>query len=131
MGDINEYILSKKINNFATKIGIRDLITDIHGSMVPGTTRSNKKQEAIDWIWGSQGITIYQVGYLPFHFGPKSDHRLLWIKIPLLVSFGDKIPPLRSPAATRLRLHRPRGKNTYQNLGHLPDKGTYSRDSEN
>ena len=80
MGDINEYILSKKISNFATKLGLRELITDRHGSLGPGTTRANKKQQAIDWIWVSQGVTISQGGYLPFHFSPKSNHRLLWIK---------------------------------------------------
>ena len=39
MGNINEYILSKEIRNFSTKLGIRELITDRHGSEGPGTTR--------------------------------------------------------------------------------------------
>ena len=52
MGDINKFILSKKISNFATKLGLRELITDRHGSMGPGTTGANKKQQAIEGIWG-------------------------------------------------------------------------------
>ena len=43
LGDINEYILSKKMRNFATKLGLRDLITYRHGSMGPGIKRANKK----------------------------------------------------------------------------------------
>ena len=45
MGDMNEYILSKKIRKFTTKIGLRELITDIHGSMKPGTTRAKKNRQ--------------------------------------------------------------------------------------
>ena len=100
--------------------------------MGPGTTISNKKKQSIYDIWGLQGIVISQGGYTPFHFGPKSDHRLLWIKIPHLVAFGDKYSPLRSTVARRLRIHHPRGqKNTYKNLGNSQDKGTQSRDFKN
>ena len=66
MGDINDYILGKKIRNFATKLGLRELITDRNGSEVPGTTRANKKQQEIYGIWVSQGIIISQGGYLPY-----------------------------------------------------------------
>ena len=65
MGDINKYILSRKIRPFTFKLIILELITDIHISMVPDTTRSNKKQQEIYGIWGSQGIYISQVGYPP------------------------------------------------------------------
>ena len=78
--------------------------------MGPGTTIANKMKQAIYGIWGSQGIIISQVGYFPYHFGPKSDQRLLWIKTPHLVAFGEKKPPLRSPEARRLILHYPRGQ---------------------
>ena len=59
--------------------------------MGPGTTRANIKEKTIDRIWGSQEIAISQGGYPPpFHFGPKLDHKTLWIKIPHLVAFGEK-----------------------------------------
>ena len=58
-------------------------------------------------------MIIYQGGYLPYHSGPKSDHILVCIKIPHLVAFGNKNPPLRSPSARRLRLHNPRGMKNY------------------
>ena len=130
MGDINKYVLSKKIRNSATKLGIRELITDRYGSMGSGTTISNKKKQAIYGIWGSKGIKIFQGGYIPFHFGTKSYHRLFWIKITHLVAFGDKNPPLRSTAARRLRLHHQRVQKIYQNSGISQDKGIYFRDSE-
>ena len=69
-----------------------------------------KKKQAIEGIWVSHGITISQGGYPPYHFGPKSYHRLMWIKIPHLVAFGGGNPPLGSPAARRLILHHPRGQ---------------------
>ena len=43
MGDINDYIISRKIENFATKLGQIELITERHGSERPETTRANKK----------------------------------------------------------------------------------------
>ena len=58
MGDINKYIQSKKISNFATKLGPRKLITDRHGPEGPGTTGDKKKKQAIDGIWVSTEITI-------------------------------------------------------------------------
>ena len=56
-------------------------------------TQEEKKKQTIDGIWGSKGIKIYQGGYLPYQFGPKSDHIILSIKIPHLVAFGEKNHP--------------------------------------
>ena len=41
----------KKNRNFATKLGLRELITDRRGSYGPGITRYNKKQQSIYGIW--------------------------------------------------------------------------------
>ena len=68
------------------------MITSKHGGHRPVTTRSNKKGQAIGGIWVSQGIIIYQGGYLPFNDGPKSDHRLLWINISYKIAFGKTKP---------------------------------------
>ena len=74
-------------------------------------TKSGKK---IDGMW------VFQGGYLPFHFGPKSDHRLLCIKIPQSVSFGDKTLPYRTSSKRRIRIRHPRGQINYSsNLIHL------------
>ena len=81
MVDINEYILSQNIRRFMANLGLIEMITNNHRVQGPGTTISDKNGQAIDGIWSSQGIIISQGLYLPFQEGPKSDHRLLWIKI--------------------------------------------------
>ena len=73
IGDMNKYILSYKVRTFFTKLGLYRLIINRHGSVGPDTTRTNKKRQAIDGIWGSQGIYIMKGGYLPLYFGEKSD----------------------------------------------------------
>ena len=67
---------------------------DKHGRQGPATTIPNNKGQADDSIKSSQGIIIYQGGYLPFHEGPKSNHRLLWIKISHGNYFGKTSPPI-------------------------------------
>ena len=81
MGDINEYISSQKIRRFMANLGIKEMTNNKHGGQGTGTSIPNNKCQAFDGIWHSQGIIISQGGYPPFHNGPKSDHRLLWIKI--------------------------------------------------
>ena len=49
--------------------------------MGSANARTNKNVQEIDGIRGSQVISITQGGYLPFQYGPTSDHRILWIKI--------------------------------------------------
>ena len=64
------------------KLGLIELITYKHESESPGSTRSNKKNNAIDDIWGSPGLATTSCGYLPVNYGLKSDHRLIWVKYP-------------------------------------------------
>ena len=47
MGDIKEYILSKKIRSFVAKLGIIELITDRHVLMVTATKRAFKSDVEI------------------------------------------------------------------------------------
>ena len=81
--------------------------------MGPTTTRYNKKGQSFDGVWGSKVISITQSGYLHFHYGPKPDHRLLWIKIQHSVSFGYTITNFRAPSARKLRIHHPIGQRKY------------------
>ena len=113
LGDLNEYINSRRIRSFFSNLGLRELILERHGTNGPATTRSNTSQQAIDGIWATHGINISTGGYLPFHNGPKSDHRILWIKVPMITAFGGYSPPTRVPAERRLRLHHPRIQNKY------------------
>ena len=97
MGDINEYILSHNIIIFMANLRLLETINNKYGGQGTGTTRSNKKGRAIDGIWASKGIIISQGGYLPFHNGPKSDHRLLWINISHEIAFRENKAPYRAP----------------------------------
>ena len=89
------------------------MFTKQHGRYGPMTKISNKKGQAINGIWASQGIIISQVGYLPFQYGHKSDHRILCIKISHDIAFGENKAPYRSPAARRLRLDHIRYQKKY------------------
>ena len=55
MGNINEYILSKRIRNFTAKLGIQELITDRHGYLGLGNT-GEKNASCNRW---NMGITGY------------------------------------------------------------------------
>ena len=81
MGDFNDYIISHRSRQYFSKLGIRELYTDQHGSEGPGSTISNRKNNAIDGIWVSPGPATTSCGYLPVKYGLKSDHRLIWVKI--------------------------------------------------
>ena len=94
-------------------LGLTEMITNKYGGQGPGITRSHKKGQEIDGIWASQGIIISQGGYLPFHDVPKSDHRLLWIKISHEITFGENKAPYRAPSARRLRLDHIRDQKKY------------------
>ena len=113
MGDFNEYIISHRCSQYLSKLGIRELITDKHGSEGPCSTRSNKNNNAIDGIWGSPGLATTSCGYLPVNYGLKSDHRLIWVKISLANSLGDKTLPPTTPSARKLRLHHLAGQQKY------------------
>ena len=89
------------------------MITNKHGGQEKGTKISNKKGQVTDGIWASRVIIIYHEGYLPFHYVPKSDHRLLWINISHEITFGENKAPYRAPAARRLILDHIRDQNKY------------------
>ena len=121
MADMNEHVLGRGLRKFFTQLGMRELILDKHGAG-PATTRSNNSDRAIDGIWGTAGVAINAGGYLPFYSGPKSDHRILWIKVSYQVAFGSLSPPSRSIATRRLLLRDKRSVRTYlSNLAAFAD----------
>ena len=56
---------------------LKEMTTNKYGGQGPSTKRPNNKGQAIDGIWASQGIIISQGGYIPFHGGTMSDHRII------------------------------------------------------
>ena len=112
-------IFSATTFKYFSNLGIRELVTDKHGSEGPGSTRSNINNNAIDFIWGSPGLTTTYFGYLPVYYGLKSDHRLIWVKISLANALGYKTLPLKTPSACKLCLRHPTGQHKYiSNLRH-------------
>ena len=89
MGYFNEYILRQISRQFFAKIGLREIITEKYGTEGPGTTRSNKRNNVIDGIWGSPGLSTTSCGY-PVHYAITSYHILIWVKICLYSNLGYK-----------------------------------------
>eukprot|EP00957_Ditylum_brightwellii_P118020 9001148-Ditylum_brightwellii.AAC.1 len=94
---------------------MRELITEKHGVEKCATTKGNKLRKAVDGIWGTLGVQIDAKGYLPFHTGFQSDHRLLWIRVSLAHIFGHTECAMRRPAARSLRMDDTRGQKIYNN----------------
>ena len=68
----------------------------------------------IDGMFISDNITHFQLGYLPFGYGPSgSDHRCIWMDITFCQAFGNKLPPLIKPQARRLKVLDPKIRNKY------------------
>ena len=58
-------------------------------------------------------MNITKYGYFPFRVGIRSDHRLLWIKIPYEYIFGSETPSTRRPIALNLRMNNPVSQGKY------------------
>ena len=89
MRDFNVYILGHRSHQYFYKIGLRELITNKHGSEGPVSTIPNRNNNAIDGIWGYPGLYNTSCGYLPVNYGFKSYHRLICVKISQANVLGD------------------------------------------
>eukprot|EP00957_Ditylum_brightwellii_P187111 14251546-Ditylum_brightwellii.AAC.1 len=76
------------------------------------TIQGNKSKRLVDGIWGTMGIKIEEGGYLLFHEGIKSDHRLLWIRIQLAYVFGHPEAAMPNPCARKLRMDHKKGQKS-------------------
>ena len=90
LGDFNDYILSHRSRHYFSNLELIELITDKHGPEGPGSTRSYKSNNSIDGIWGSPGLVKTCCVYILFNYGLKLDHTLVWVKIHLGNTLGDK-----------------------------------------
>ena len=121
MGEFNEYILSHRSRQYFSKLGLREIITDKHGYEGPGSNRSNKKNNAIDGIWGSPGLATTSCGYLTVNYGLKSDHRLILVKISLANALVEKTIPSKTPSSCKLCLHHLVGQQkNISKIRHIP-----------
>ena len=98
------------MEGYFAKIGLRELIKEKHSKKGPATTRKKQNHEAFDVIWGTIGLSIKKCGYLPYHLGIKSDHRIIWVKIETSVALGYQLSPRNPPVDRKLRLNHPKGQ---------------------
>ena len=113
MGNFNDYILSQISCRFFAKLGLRELISEKHGEEGPGTTIPNKRNNNIDGIWWSPGLSTTSCGYLPVHYTITFDHRLIWVKVSLYSALGNKSLLPKSPSAQILILYHLSGQEKY------------------
>ena len=110
---MNENISSTKIHRWAQELGLREVITDIHGS---SEATHHRGSVPIDGIFASTSlIQIDSSDYLPFGFF-MSDHRLLWMDVPESSILGFNLPPLLTPKARKLQCGNPRISNKWNSL---------------
>ena len=103
MGDFNaEY---KKLMRWMSDLGLIDLVAAKHGDCPKTHIRS--KNEPIDCIFGSASLSIAQGGFLSFN-KLLSDHRGIWVDIPVHQLYGYNPPQPVYPYARRLKLNDPR-----------------------
>ena len=97
MGDFKKIIHSYITHALFSTISIRKNILEGKGKKGLAISGKNKEMKPMDGIWGSIGINISSVGYLPFNQGPNLYHRHIWVRIYHIGSFGDTSLPLRDP----------------------------------
>ena len=106
-------IFSATTFKYFSNLGIRELVTDKHGSEGPGSTRSTRNNNAIGGTWRSSGLNTTSCGYFQVNYGLKSDHRLIWVKTPLVNALGEKTILSKTPSTRKLRLNHPDGQHKY------------------
>jgi hypothetical protein len=100
---------NEDIRAFAASIqstGLRDVMIERHGPNAPATY--NGGSLPIDGIFASPSISITQGGYLEFGYSSFTDHRCLWVDIPLQNAFGHIMPAIVHHQARRLKTNDPR-----------------------
>ena len=118
MGDFNEDVRGSHLADFFgdDDLKLREVIIEKHGDEGPETCIRNESKIPIDGIFCTPGLSILAGGYLPYHDGPKSDHRFLWIRMAVQIAFGHLAPPTQPHYIRRLNQKDPRGKKKYKEV---------------
>ena len=116
MGDFNEDVRGSHLRDFFGQrgLGMREVIVEKHGGKGPETCLKNESNIPIDGIFCTPGLSILAGGYLPYCDGPKTDHRLLWIRLSAQIAFGHLGPKIQPHFVRRLNQKDPRGKKKYK-----------------
>jgi len=117
LADINEDVRSEPIQSKFQAMGLVEAITATHSDSGPNT--HNRGKNPIDGIFTprilAQSLTS---GYLAFEEGIPSNHRALWIDIPLAALGWFTIPSSVLLKARRLQCRDPRIVERYNNALH-------------
>ena len=107
MADMNDDVRYNPILETTTCLGMKEAITTQHGTAGPNT--HNRGSTPIDGIFLPENLLQnLQSGYLAFGEGIPSDHRLLWVDIPI-AALDWLAPPDAIPLkARRLKCEDPR-----------------------
>jgi hypothetical protein len=95
------FVVNSTFRRKMESIGLEETILRQHGCGPPTTIRGSTK---IDGLFVSQGLQGMRCGYTDFI----SDHRGLFVDLPMHVALGHAIPPILRPTMRRLKLIDPR-----------------------
>ena len=109
MGDWNHPI--SVVQEKLASIGLIDAILSLHTAPSPAT--HNRGSNTIDGIFVTATLRALSGGFCMFNKMLLSDHRALWIDIPLVALLGFEMPNIVTPSARRLKLNDPRVVKKY------------------
>ena len=94
--DLNGDVRDEMNKEFFHRLGMREVLMERHGDDAPETYADGSKP--IDGIFASYSLDITAGGYLAFGDISETDHRGLWIDIPMHSIFGSWATISRAPA---------------------------------
>ena len=126
MLDLNDDVTNSAANDKLISIGLTECITHRHDNQPYATC--NRGTKAIDGIYVSSTIMIQRGGYCPFNTFP-TDHRAIWIDLPMSNLCGNKMAPILHPQARRLKCNDPKTQDKWTKLylSFLKDRNAIQR----
>ena len=128
--DANENILEGVTCQFFQENDMEEAILSTHPNKPsPATCNKNEHRVSIDGIFCTHGLIPVAAGYRPFHEGPKSDHRILWVDFVKKSVLGNESPRMKPPSARRLKTQDPRMIKKYNKQTHkaMLSRGLYKK----
>ena len=110
MGDWNHPI--DIVQQKLATVGLEDAILSLHKD-TPAPATYNRGRNTIDGIFVSATLRAIAGGFCMFNAILLSDHRALWIDVPLVALLGFEMPNIVTPSARRLKLNDPRVVKKY------------------
>ena len=104
-----------ELQEFLLSTNLIETITTKHEQQHGLEATHHNGRYPIDGIFVSNTLHPIRCGYLPFGDFP-SDHRALWIDIPVNNCFGFNMPNSSKPAARRLKSSDPKIRNKWNRL---------------